>query len=74
MPTATASTSPTAQTFRGAIQTAGQFAINDKWVWGWTGLLVTDTQFMFDYQFRQFAGAFDPFQTGVRPKGFRSFT
>jgi LPS-assembly protein len=61
--------SPTAQTFRGAIQTAGQFAINQNWVWGWTGLLVTDTQFLFDYQLRQFANAFDPFQTGVASQG-----
>ena len=61
--------SPTANTFRGAIQTAGQFALNEKWVWGWTGLLVTDTQFMFDYQLRQFSGAFDPFQTGVTSQG-----
>ncbi len=66
--------SPTAKTFRGAIQTAGQFAINDKWVWGWTGLLVTDTPFMYDYQLQQFASAFDPFQTGVAsPRAFRSF-
>ena len=49
--------SPTAKTFRGAIQTAGQFALNDKWVWGWTGLLVTDTQFLYDYQLRQFSSA-----------------
>ena len=61
--------SPTAQTFRGSIQTAGQFAINQNWVWGWTGLLVTDTQFLFDYQLRQFSGAFDPFQTGVASQG-----
>jgi LPS-assembly protein len=61
--------SPTANTFRGAIQTAGQFAINDKWVWGWTGLLVTDTQFLYDYQLRQFSSAFDPFQTGVVSQG-----
>ncbi|MFZ0719423.1 MAG: LPS assembly protein LptD, partial [Xanthobacteraceae bacterium] len=61
--------SPTAQTFRGAIQTAGQFALNQNWVWGWTGLLVTDTQFLFDYQLRQFSGAFDPFQTGVASQG-----
>jgi LPS-assembly protein len=61
--------SPTAQTFRGSIQTAGQFAINDKWVWGWTGLLVTDTQFLYDYQLRQFSSAFDPFQTGVASQG-----
>jgi LPS-assembly protein len=62
-------TSPTANTFRGVIQTAGQFAISDKWVWGWTGLLVTDTQFLYDYQLRQFSGAFDPFQTGFAAEG-----
>jgi LPS-assembly protein len=61
--------SPTANTFRGVIQTAGQFAISDKWVWGWTGLLVTDSQFMYDYQLRQFSGAFDPFQTGFASEG-----
>ena len=61
--------SPTANTFRGSIQTAGQFAINNNWVWGWTGLLVTDTQFLFDYQLRQFSSAFDPFQTGVAAQG-----
>ncbi len=61
--------SPTANTFRGAIETAGQFALNDKWVWGWNGLLVTDTQFMYDYQLRQFSSAFDPFQTGVAAQG-----
>ncbi len=61
--------SPTAKTFRGSIQTAGQFAINNNWVWGWTGLLVTDTQFLFDYQLRQFSSAFDPFQTGVASQG-----
>jgi LPS-assembly protein len=57
--------SPTANTFRGAIQTAGQFAITDKWVWGWTGFLATDSQFVYDYQFKQIAGKFDPFQSGV---------
>ena len=61
--------SPTANTFRGVVQSAGQFAINDKWVWGWSGLLVTDSQFMYDYQLRQFSGAFDPFQTGFAAEG-----
>jgi LPS-assembly protein len=58
-------TSPTANNFRGEIDSAGQFAINDKWVWGWTGLLVTDTQFFRDYQIKQFGASFDPFQTTV---------
>jgi LPS-assembly protein len=61
--------SATANTFRGAIQTAGQFALNDKWVWGWTGLLVTDTQFLYDYQIKQFGSAFDPFQASVASSG-----
>ena len=61
--------SPTANSFRGAIQTAGQFALSDKWVWGWTGLLMTDTQFLFDYQLSQFIGQFDPFHTGVAAEG-----
>jgi LPS-assembly protein len=57
--------SPTANSFRGVIQSAGQFALNDKWVWGWTGFLATDSQYIYDYQFKQISGAFDPFQTGV---------
>ncbi|MGA7431418.1 MAG: LPS-assembly protein LptD [Xanthobacteraceae bacterium] len=61
--------SPTAQTFRGAIQTAGQFAITDKWTWGWTGLLMTDSQFIQDYQASQIAGSYDPFQTGLASAG-----
>ena len=61
--------SPTANTFRGVIQSAGQFALNDKWVWGWTGLLVTDSQFMYDYQLHQFSSSFDPFQTGFASEG-----
>jgi LPS-assembly protein len=61
--------SPTAQSFRGAIQTAGQFALSDRWVWGWTGLLMTDPVFLFDYQLSQFVGQFDPFNTGVAAEG-----
>ena len=61
--------SPTADTFRGVVQTAGQFAISDKWLWGWTGVLVTDSQFLYDYQLKQFAGAFDPFQIGFASEG-----
>jgi LPS-assembly protein len=61
--------SATANSFRGAIQTAGQFALSDRWVWGWTGLLMTDSQFLFDYQLGQFIGSFDPFHTGVASEG-----
>jgi LPS-assembly protein len=61
--------SETAKTFRGAVQTAGQFAINDKWVWGWTGILVTDPLFLYDYRLAEFTSAFDPFQTGIATEG-----
>ena len=59
----------TANTFRGAIQTAGQFALSEKWTWGWTGLLMTDNQFLSDYQLGQFLSSFDPFHTGVAAEG-----
>jgi len=61
--------SPTAQSFRGAVQTAGQFSLSEKWVWGWTGILVTDSQFLYDYRLSQFTSAFDPFLTGVAAEG-----
>ncbi len=61
--------SPTANVFRGAIQTTGQFALTDKWVWGWTGILMSDTQFLNDYKLHQFSAAFDPFQTGFASEG-----
>jgi LPS-assembly protein len=58
-----------AQSFRGAIQTAGQFTLNDKWVWGWTGILVTDPTFLYDYRLGTFTSSFDPFRTGVSTEG-----
>jgi LPS-assembly protein len=61
--------SSTAQSFRGAIQTAGQFALTDKWVWGWTGILVTDPSFLYDYRLGTFSSSFDPFRTGVATEG-----
>jgi LPS-assembly protein len=35
--------------FRGSINTSGQFNINERWVWGWNGYLVTDKPFLQDY-------------------------
>jgi LPS-assembly protein len=43
--------------------------LTDKWVWGWTGILVTDSQFLNDYQLSQFSGTFDPFLTGIASAG-----
>ena len=35
--------------FRGAIETSGQFAITDRWTWGWDGILPTDKTYFQDY-------------------------
>ena len=35
--------------FRGGVDTKGQFALNDKWVWGWDGVLLSD-YFFTDYR------------------------
>ena len=40
--------------FRGGIDTKGQFALNDKWVWGWDGVLLSDYYFMSDYRLAQY--------------------
>jgi LPS-assembly protein len=40
--------------FRGAIDTKGQFALNDKWVWGWDGVLMSDYFFFSDYRLAQY--------------------
>lgn len=40
--------------FRGAIDTKGQFALNDKWVWGWDGVLMSDYYFFSDYRLAQY--------------------
>ena len=61
--------SPTAASFRGAVQTSGQFALGNSWVWGWTGILVTDSQFLNDYRRSQFTQSFDPFLTGIASEG-----
>ena len=29
--------------FRGGVETKGQFALNDKWVWGWDGVAALAT-------------------------------
>ncbi|HEY0328089.1 MAG TPA: LPS-assembly protein LptD [Rhodopseudomonas sp.] len=45
---------PGQREFRGAIDTKGQFALNDKWVWGWDGVLMTDKTFFIDYRLAQY--------------------
>ena len=42
---------------RGVVQSAGEFAINDFWKWGWDGTLASDRTFINDYKL---AGYTDP--------------
>ncbi len=34
---------------RGSLETSGQFALTDKWSWGWNGMLLSDRTFFQDY-------------------------
>ena len=47
--------------FRGGIETKGQFALNDKWIWGWDGVLLSDYYFMSDYRLSQYRDPFTSF-------------
>ncbi|MBR0696047.1 LPS-assembly protein LptD [Bradyrhizobium lablabi] len=46
---------------RGAIDTKGQFALNDKWTWGWEGVLMSDYYFFSDYRLAQYKDSFSSF-------------
>ncbi|MGB9365587.1 MAG: LPS-assembly protein LptD [Xanthobacteraceae bacterium] len=50
--------------FRGSIDTTGQFALNNNWVWGWDGSLVTDRMVIQDYALRTYFAVMDPFKSG----------
>jgi LPS-assembly protein len=47
--------------FRGGVETKGQFALNDKWVWGWDGVLLSDYYFMSDYRLAQYRDPLNSF-------------
>jgi len=47
--------------FRGGVETKGQFALNDKWVWGWDGVLLSDYYFMSDYRLAQYKDPLNSF-------------
>ncbi|WP_139860130.1 LPS-assembly protein LptD [Bradyrhizobium ivorense] len=49
--------------FRGGIETKGQFALNDKWTWGWDGVLLSDYYFMSDYRLAQYKDPFGSFMS-----------
>jgi LPS-assembly protein len=43
------SPTPGNRTFRGSLETSGQFSLSDKWVWGWDVVAPTDKSFFQDY-------------------------
>jgi LPS-assembly protein len=40
---------PGNRNFRGSVETTGNFALSDKWTWGWDGILPTDPTFFQNY-------------------------
>jgi LPS-assembly protein len=49
--------------FRGGVETKGEFALNDKWVWGWEGIALSDYMFLSDYRLSAYKDAFSSFLT-----------
>ena len=47
--------------FRGGVETRGQFALSDKWVWGWDGIALTDYTLLQDYRLSMYKDAFSSF-------------
>jgi LPS-assembly protein len=47
--------------FRGGLETKGEFAINDKWVWGWEGVALSDYMLLSDYRLSVYKDAFSSF-------------
>ena len=47
--------------FRGGIETKGQFALNDKWVWGWEGVALSDYMLLSDYRLSVYKDAYNSF-------------
>jgi LPS-assembly protein len=58
---------PGDRNFRGSIESSGKFALNDKWVWGWDAIAMTDRAFLQDYRPRlsAYSRGFDTSQVGM---------
>ncbi len=60
------SPTPGHRDWRGAVESTGQFALNQRWVWGWDALLISDKTFFQDYRLSAMNGSMrDPFKTGT---------
>ncbi len=49
--------------FRGGVDTRGQFSLNDKWVWGFDGVMLSDYYFFSDYRLAQYKDPMGSFLT-----------
>jgi LPS-assembly protein len=59
------SVTPGYRDFRGALETSGQFALTDRWNWGWDGILPTDKTFFQDYHLRTYQRGTSMLQSGL---------
>ena len=51
--------------FRGGVETSGQFALTDKWTWGWDSVLPSDRTFYQDYNLRTYQRGANVLQWGL---------
>ncbi len=51
--------------WRGSFETSGQFALSDKWVWGWDSVLPTDKTYYQDYNLNNYQKQVDPLRGGL---------
>jgi LPS-assembly protein len=52
---------PGDRTFRGGVEAKGEFALNDKWVWGFEGVALTDYMVLSDYRLSQYKDPLNSF-------------
>jgi LPS-assembly protein len=52
---------PGQRQFRGGVDSVGQFALNDKWVWGWDAVALSDYMFLSDYRLSQYKDPYASF-------------
>ncbi len=50
--------------WRGSLESSGQFALNDKWTWGWDALLLSDRLYFQDYNVSANRNNVNPFNSG----------
>ncbi len=58
--------------WRGGVESKGQFALNDKWVWGWDAVALGDYNFLQDYRLSMYRGSVRLVPEPARRKPFRN--